>query len=940
MQWHVLKSIFKRDFVSYFSNPTGYAFICVFVVLSSLATFWPPEFFSGNLANLDQLSRWLPFIMLVFIPAITMSIWAEERRQGTDELLLTSPASDLDVVLGKYLAGVAIFTVSLLFSAFSIFLVFKWGLGDPDVGLFISTYIGYWFIGLAMIAIGMVASFLTHNLTVGFILGTLFNMPLAMFGVADWFIKNPGVAQTVRQWSALERFRDFERGVISLGGITYFVMLTVVMLYICMVLIGRRHWSSQEEGNSQVSHYIVRAIALLAVAIGVTQIANNRNSLRADISSAQLSSLSDDTLALLEKLRDDPDAKTIYIDTYVSPQVPTEYAPYKINLLATLAELQALSGNKIRVTEHVVENYGPEAVHAEQTYGITPRDVIVTNGRERTQESIFLGAAITSGLGKVVIPFFDKGIPVEYELVRSISTVTQEKMLKLGIIDTGIPFLNPSADREREWPLITELRKQYDVDDRGIDLTKPLKGKYDVLLAIQPSMLGPEQMDHLVDAVREGTPIAVLEDPFPYFYPQDVPGTAEPRMQPNMGMMGMFGGGGTIPKGDINQLWRVLGVTIDPTQVIWQDYLPEKNLTPYVDPQWVFIDAGNGAKEPFNVENPITSGLNQLLLIYPGSVTKAEGSKLDFDQLIVTGSGNAGTVDTAALQRGRPNNEIFSRQLTKTSYILGAQVNGTVTDDDLLLAGVTAPKDKAEEKKDSADESDEKKKTDATGEKKDEAAQAEEDDIDTSEIKERKISAVIVNDIDWIIPDFFSIRQSGDSELLTATQNVTFILNIIDSLAGDDRFIGIRKRTREHRTLAKIDEATKKYRDDALQQQKDFVAEIQAEIEQAQKRFEEKLAEVDKIPGLSRTAREQQREVVRLRETERLKAQMESIEANRNRRVKQISYATDQEIRGVQDRYKLYAILIPPIPPLLLALYVFFRRRGAEQEGIAKTRLR
>jgi ABC-2 type transport system permease protein len=939
MQWHVLKSIFKRDFVSYFSNPTGYAFICVFVVLSSLATFWPPEFFTGNLANLDQLSRWLPFIMLVFIPAITMSIWAEERRQGTDELLLTSPASDLDVVLGKYLAGVAIFTVSLLFSAFSIFLVFKWGLGDPDGGLFISTYIGYWFIGLAMIAIGMVASFLTHNLTVGFILGTLFNMPLAMFGVADWFIKNPAVAQTVRQWSALERFRDFERGVISLGGITYFVMLTVVMLYICMVLIGRRHWSSQEEGNSQVSHYIVRAIALLAVAIGVTQIANNRNSLRADISSAQLSSLSDDTLTLLEKLRDDPDAKTIYIDTYVSPQVPTEYAPYKLNLLSTLAELQALSGNKIRVTEHVVENYGPEAVHAEQTYGITPRDVIVTNGRERTQESIFLGAAITSGLGKVVIPFFDKGIPVEYELVRSISTVTQEKMLKLGIIDTGIPFLNPSADREREWPLITELRKQYDVDDRGIDLTQPLKGKYDVLLAIQPSMLGPEQMDHLVDAVREGTPIAVLEDPFPYFYPQDVPGTAEPRMQPNMGMMGMFGGGGTIPKGDINQLWRVLGVTIDPTQVIWQDYLPEKNLTPYVDPQWVFIDAGNGAKEPFNIENPITSGLNQLLLIYPGSVTKAEGSKLDFDQLIVTGSGNAGTVDTAALQRGRPNDQIFSRQLTKTSYILAAQVNGMVTDDDLLLAGVTAPKEKADEKKDSTDEAKPAEGEKADAAKKDEA-KADEDDIDTSEIKERKISAVIVNDIDWIIPDFFSIRQSGDSELLTATQNVTFILNIIDSLAGDDRFIGIRKRTREHRTLAKIDEATKKYRDDALEQQKEFVAEIQAEIEQAQKRFEEKLAEVDKIPGLSRTAREQQREVVRLRETERLKAQMESIEANRNRRVKQISYATDQEIRGVQDRYKLYAILIPPIPPLLLAMYVFFRRRGAEQEGIAKTRLR
>ena len=85
------------------------------------------------------------------------------------------------MVVGKYLAGVAIFSVSLLFSMFSIYLIFSWGLGWPDSGLFIGTYIGYWFIGLAMLSIGIVASFLTNNLTVGFIFGMIFNLPLAFF---------------------------------------------------------------------------------------------------------------------------------------------------------------------------------------------------------------------------------------------------------------------------------------------------------------------------------------------------------------------------------------------------------------------------------------------------------------------------------------------------------------------------------------------------------------------------------------------------------------------------------------------------------------------------------------------------------------------------------------------------------------------------------------
>ncbi len=134
-------------------------------------------------------------------------------------------------MIGKYLATASIYTTSLLFSqlaTFSVLLLLSQG--NLDTGLFAANYLGYWFIGMAMLAVGMVASFLTHNLTVGFILGALFNAPLAFAAMADVIVEDNGVARFISLFSIREQFDNFGRGVIGISSVAYF---TLVILFGC-----------------------------------------------------------------------------------------------------------------------------------------------------------------------------------------------------------------------------------------------------------------------------------------------------------------------------------------------------------------------------------------------------------------------------------------------------------------------------------------------------------------------------------------------------------------------------------------------------------------------------------------------------------------------------------------------------------------------------------
>jgi len=971
MNRNVIAAIFRRNFVSYFSNPTGYVFICVFVLLGSFAAFWPDEFFNANLANLDQLNKWFPYIMLVFIPAITMSIWADERKQGTDELLLTIPAADIDVVLGKYTASVAIYTVALLFSLVcNLSVLFR--LGFPDVGLFLGNYFGYWLVGLAMIAIGMVASFLTGNLTVAFILGVVFNAPLVFLSVVDAVAGRSSVTSAAKGWSIGEQMSDFGHGVISLASICYFLLIAVVMLYLCMVLIGRRHWLGGREGKSLGPHYVVRALALVALAGGVTLLVQNWN-IRADVTEEQLNSVSAESKKPIAEL--DPKYPVV-IEAFISPNVPEDYVRTRADLLNLLREFEKLS-HKIQVKVYSnIEPLTEEADRAEQQFGIVPQTVIAEEHGIYSNVHIYLAAVITCGLEKTVIPFFDRGIPVEYELVRSLATITQQKRKRVGILQTdadlmgGFDFSGGMPQQRPKERLVDELEKQYEVV--RVDPSNPISERFDVLLAIQPSSLPQPQLTNFINAVKSGQPTAIFEDPMPAFI-RGAPGTSVPRRQQQNPMM-PFGQPQMEPKGDINQLWDLLGVELIEKSrsgglfggdkdyaVIWQKFKP-KRLSGFdeLTPEFVFISADaphtDEHFEPFNENDKITSGLQKLIVPLPGGILARNAATTDFKPLVTTGSKDTGTIMAKESDpRAHSPMDIVAHEGTATNktYVLAARITGKPKLDEDTEADAAKKK---EDKKD-ADKKDDVKNVNAkAGEEKSLAKSGKSADKTgdkaTAAKKPNELNVVLVADADLLASLFFDnrMKRAPPNELEIDCDNVTFVLDILDVLADDPRFITARKQRPIHRPLDSIAKSTEQAIDDAQaaqasfeQAKRDKEQELEQKLSAAQTEMKTELKRIQESPNPDRAAFVQAAAnlTAKLQVEERRKeVELERLGKEAQRQIDRSKIDLNAAIRGVQNSYKRWSVFLPPVLPLAVAFFVYFNRRAKEREGVSKTRLR
>lgn len=239
-----LAAIYRRELLAYVTTPTAYVFVAVFLFTIGLFTFQiRPNLFDSRLADLSGFFGYHPWIFMIFLPAVSMRLWAEESRSGAIELLMTLPAPTWSLVLGKFLAAWSIAGAALLLTL-PLWVTVNL-LGSPDNAAIFTAYLASFLMAGAYIAIGSVMSALTQAQIVAFVLAVLVSFLLTALGlpmVLDFFagIVNGAVAEAIARFSILHHFDAAQRGVVEFRSVFYFVSLIALCLGFTALAVDAR----------------------------------------------------------------------------------------------------------------------------------------------------------------------------------------------------------------------------------------------------------------------------------------------------------------------------------------------------------------------------------------------------------------------------------------------------------------------------------------------------------------------------------------------------------------------------------------------------------------------------------------------------------------------------------------------------------------------------
>lgn len=643
-------------------------------------------------------------------------------------------------------------------------------------------------------------------------------------------------------------------------------------------------------------HRFIRFVSIAVTAVSLTYMAQRAN-VRADVTAEKLNQVTAATRDLIDNVTPE---RPVTIHAFVSKEVPRDYVTVRARLLSVLREMEARGkeGLTVRIVEPA--SFSDEAVEAEEKYGIAPQTVANRDGDRVQEMQVFLGVAVVSGPREQTIAFIDRGMSPEYELVRALRTVTQEKKKVVGVLRTDATIMGnfdlQARKQQPAWRVIGELKKQYEV--RSLNPGAEIPGDVDVLLVPQMSSMTTAQLEHLKKYIDDGRPALLTVDPMPLFDMRLSP--SEPMLPPpgqNQGMMfGMQNDG--EPKGDFHGFLEKLGVVWESDKIVLDTDNPHPRFAGS-PPHVVFVTERPDGTTPFGGQDPVVAGINEVVVLFGGAIKPAAGFESQFVPLLQTGT------------RGGYNK--FD-EMTERHMLFGLQgpmlprQRKMVAESQIIAAHVSA------------------------GESSGEGAA-------------RGKNVIVVADLDIFGDQFFVLNERGgdlDGDGIDDLRfdNVTFLLNAIDTLTGDAGLVELRGRKAQYRRMTTMDALTRAADDKRNAEIEAANAKAEAELKGAQEALDAAVKKVQDDASLDETTKAVLLKSREEAENRRLAAKREQIERDKARALKATENERDKAVESVRARVRVLASALPLLPPILLGFAIWMRRRSREVMSIPSSRKR
>lgn len=535
-------TIFKREFLAYFNAPIAYIFIIVFLVVN--CGLYMTSFFLAELADMRGFFGALIITLVIFIPAITMRLWAEDRKGGTLLLLQSFPMKPQTLVLGKFFASFAFYLVALA-GTFPIPILLTI-LGNPDTGPIVGGYLGAALLGAFFLSVGIFISGLFKEQILAFIMGMVSCFVFYMLGtdyiatVLDGWIQGLGSFLMGSMGTAFH-FASIERGVLDLRDILYFLSYTAAFL------ILNAYTVEQKFRRQAGSAFAVAAVILLAVAIMFNVVVERMNLGRFDLTEDKIYSISPSTKVILGELKDAP----VQVNYYISPKekLPSAMQTMERDVGDKLQELAAVS-EKFRY-QIIDPTADAEALKKLEEKGVLPFDAQTIEqdafGIKRVYSTISIGYLDRK---EEVIP---QVLPaslgnLEYELLSRIHRLTMEEKPMVGIV-SPMQDIDPRQrdPKVREWlrrmgqdvPEVKDnystlprfLRQEgYEVERVGLIEGQPIPKKVQTLAVIDPTNLAERQLYEIDRFLASGGNVLMAVQNYRFTYEPNPQG--EMRIRP------------------------------------------------------------------------------------------------------------------------------------------------------------------------------------------------------------------------------------------------------------------------------------------------------------------------------------------------------------------------------------------------------------------------